>query len=351
MNNLIYVLCPPSTITGGPDALHQMVYYLNIIGTNAKITYIRTFKNEKIGIPDPYKIYVASFCYLDEVLDSEDISLIIPETASYYGKRFKKAKKYLWWLSVDNNIKRSKLLFKIMYLLTLPLRVYKHKKFYSTNFVTKVKYNLNQNSYSFSNEDKNITHLCASYYAYDYVSKKTSNTVYKAIEPISKAFLDFYKNDKCGTNKENLVIYNPVKCGEFVNELKKNCNRLTFLAIQGMSQKELIENYKKAKVYIDFGPFPGAERMPKEAVLYGCTILTGKHGASAFYGDVPIPDEFKINEEVVCIDEINNKIDNMINNYDEIISEFDDYKSTVLNLENSFIQALKFIFLAEDGNK
>lgn len=347
----IYVLCPPTTITGGPDALHQMVYYLNLSGFDAKICYIRFSKLENCYIPNPYKVYIDDFTYIDQIQDSEDVSIIVPESACWIVKRFKNAKIYLWWLSVDNNLKRSSILKKIIYILTLPLRVYKHRKFYAENFMTKVMYNIFQTKYSFDREKQNIVHLCASYYAYDYVFSKTSNPVYLAIEPISKIFLDKYKLDTINTTmKKNIVIYNPVKCGQYVQQLKKNTTKIEFVPLIGLTQNELIKKYKEAKLYIDFGPFPGAERMPKEAVLYNCAILTGNHGASGYYSDVPIDNKYKLDESKLSLQSVNEKIIEMVNNYDEIISDFEKYKKTVIYLELNFINAIVKIFGGENEN-
>lgn len=49
-----YVICPSSVVTGGPDALHQMVYYLRKCGKDAEIAYV-PFDSYDVPIPDEYK--------------------------------------------------------------------------------------------------------------------------------------------------------------------------------------------------------------------------------------------------------------------------------------------------------
>ena len=105
--------------------------------------------------------------------------------------------------------------------------------------------------------------------------------------------------------------------------------------------------YQKAKVYMDFGTFPGAERIPKEAVINGCCIITGKYGASAFYKDVPINDEYKIDAKEENIDKIILSIKDLFDNYDEKIKDYEEYRNTVLNLENNFIKQIKGVFKDE----
>ena len=45
--------------------------------------------------------------------------------------------------------------------------------------------------------------------------------------------------------------------------------------------------------YIDFGPHPGMDRLPREAALAGCIVLTIGEGAANFDKDVPLPPQFK----------------------------------------------------------
>ena len=48
--------------------------------------------------------------------------------------------------------------------------------------------------------------------------------------------------------------------------------------------------------YIDFGPHPGMDRLPREAALAGCIVLTNREGAANFAKDVPLPEEFKFSK-------------------------------------------------------
>ena len=45
--------------------------------------------------------------------------------------------------------------------------------------------------------------------------------------------------------------------------------------------------------YIDFGPHPGMDRLPREAALAGCVVITNCEGAANFQEDLPLPSEFK----------------------------------------------------------
>lgn len=340
----IYVFCPANYVTGGPDALHQMVFYLNQLGFDSSIVYFDTFSTGKYVIPEVYSRYVSSFLAESDVVDSLDSAIILPETFANKRKSFKSSRVFIWWLSVDNNSQKSSLFWKMSYFLTLPLRIVKNYKYYKTHFAEAIMKVLHREFYSFTKEQENVEHLCASYYACDYVSRKTQRPTHLCIEPISKYFLEEYDEQKGSLNSKNradVILYNPRKSGRFVNELKKLAPDLRFEALSGLTQNQLVEKYKSAKLYVDFGPFPGAERIPKEAVLFGCIVITGRNGASNFYGDVPIPDEYKFdtacNQKKLIIE----KIRELLDSYNSKKQDFDVYRKTVLDLESNFKSSLR----------
>jgi hypothetical protein len=114
-----------------------------------------------------------------------------------------------------------------------------------------------------------------------------------------------------------------------------------------MTPQQIIELFRKSKLYIDFGFFGGPERMPKESVHNGTLLLVGKRNAAKNDFDVAIPNEFKIkdynNEEVVV-----EKIKYMLNNYDLLIGQFEPFRKKILALEENFIRAIREIFIYID---
>lgn len=344
----IFIYCPAFAVTGGPDALHQLAYYLNKIGCDAEIVYF-TFSLKSITIPEPYKGYVSNYCLEQDVIDGLEYAVVVPEFAVEKTRRFKKSKVFIWWLSVDNNLNRSSFFWKCFYFATLPARLIINFGYYKSCFREAVIKTLRKETYSFSAEHDNVEHLCASYYAYNYVCSHTKRKAHLCIEPISKFFLDSYsewKQVQCSENdRSDEIIFNPKKSGCFVKQIASTNVKLKFIPLEGMTQAQLVEKYKKAKLYVDFGPFPGAERMPKEAVLFGCSVITGLNGASSVYEDVPIPDVYKFETTPEQIPFIVKKIYEVLNGYEHTKMDFDEYRSTVLNLEKNFIEKLREVFL------
>ena len=343
----IYVFCPNDAVTGGPDALHQLVFYLNEIGCEAQIVYYAYTPKHHFAVPNSYKNYVSSFILEKDVVDEAKSAVVLPENAVEKIRRFNNAKVYVWWLSVDNNLCRSSFLWKFFYFVSLPIRLIVNINYYKKHLREAILKTINKQSYSFKDEKKNVQHICASYYAYNYVSKRSHSRVDLCIEPISKFFLvqyDQFKERISLAGRKNVILYNPVKCGSFIKKMSKHFPDLNFLPLQSMNQEQLVNAYMSSKLYVDFGSFPGAERMPKEAALFGCSIITGRLGASAFYEDVPIPDEYKFFDHGSHMYDISQKIRQMLQTYELNKKDFDVYRKTIVDLEKNFLLVLRKLF-------
>jgi hypothetical protein len=86
--------------------------------------------------------------------------------------------------------------------------------------------------------------------------------------------------------KENLVAYNPAKD----NVTPGICTELGIGAVPicGMDAMGVMNALKKCKVYVDLGTHPGRDRIPREAALMGCVVVTNLSGTAAFHEDVMV---------------------------------------------------------------
>lgn len=71
----IYILACPWFISGGSEALHQIVYYLTKSGYNAVLAFFNKDIDSSCEIPKQYKKYVNSFCIADDIVDDKKMSL------------------------------------------------------------------------------------------------------------------------------------------------------------------------------------------------------------------------------------------------------------------------------------
>ena len=134
-----------------------------------------------------------------------------------------------------------------------------------------------------------------------------------------------------------LVAYNPLKGINFTRKLIKKYKNLVFIPIDKMSKLEVIDLLKDAMIYIDFGNHPGQDRIPREAAIYGCCLITSKRGSAAYKQDIPIPEKYKINDEDINLDKIGNLIIEIFNNYNYKFAEFECYRNYCKLTNDRFI--------------
>ena len=104
----LIVLSPSEYKTGGVELLHQLVYELNHERLDAHIAYIHEPRN---GIIEEYRKYIIDYILLDDITDSSDTLIIIPERYTWLARRFSYCEKAIWWLSLDNYLKRKHVIF------------------------------------------------------------------------------------------------------------------------------------------------------------------------------------------------------------------------------------------------
>ncbi len=91
-------------------------------------------------------------------------------------------------------------------------------------------------------------------------------------------------------------------------------------------------NFSSLLQYIDFGPHPGMDRLPREAALAGCVVITNREGAANFDNDVGLPPEFKFAH--FDVDKIYSLIKDCCTKHDEYAKKLDKYKSWILGQRN-----------------
>lgn len=326
MKAKFFIFTPANCCSGGPEALHQLAYYMRKLGMEAYTVYYTYSGFPKANPIERYRQYEVEVLPYDKIEDEERSYVIAPENAPWCLNAFKKAQKCIWWLSVAyHDVKEGSKKECLVHLKRKMLR---------------------QDVSNFRNVDFNLRkcwHLCGSKYAFEEVGKRFPNSVVKyMVEPIS---LDFLKmgNADLPTCREDAVLYNPSKPSAIMKELLER-NRFKYVPLKGFTPVELAERYKKAKLYVDFGLFGGPERIPKEAVYYGCNILVANHNAAVNDFDVAIPKKYKV-EDAEHAEQIENRIEDMLRQYEKQNLDFRSFKQKVEGLEENFMKQLKELFV------
>lgn len=304
----IYVICPNLVKTGGTELLHQLVYEINQISPKAIISYSEKEKTYYDAVNPNFRKYIGeNVIWVDDIIDVETNLIIIPEVFSDYVCKFSRAQIYFWWLSVDNFINTG----GMNNLNHIAGRVTKHlyQSEYARLFLNKIGIN-----------ESNCEELS------DYIND------------------DFFEDRFEREKKEDIVAYNPKKGYLFTQELIQYAKDICFVSICNMTNTEVKQLLSKSKVYIDFGNHPGKDRIPREAALLNCCIITGKRGAALNPKDVRIPEQYKWEEEQNLIPKIVKQITDCFSSYDEKVAEFKVYRESIKEERKIFLEQVCEVF-------
>lgn len=330
----IYIVSESTSSSGGPESLQQLAYILRLYNYESFIYYI---DNPNGNTSEKFEKYNNKI--VTKIEDSNKNVLIVPESYTEFLNDFKKIKKVIWWLSLDfylNNrwVNRTKLFCKVH---NLPIIMFPVVFFYL--FITK---KFKRHIYHHKKND-NVFHLYNCEYVNAYLDKigvKKADKLYLC-GPLS----DEYFNHECTMQRKNIVLYNPKKGIDFTKKIISQARDIKFIAIENMTPKEIRNLMLISKVYIDFGYFPGPERIPREAVISGCNILTSNEGSARNTSDIPIPKKYKFDKKEENIQLIIKYITAMLNNYDDYYNDFNVYRKKVYDQKQLFFDNI-LIFLS-----
>lgn len=315
----IYVACLAHRHTGGLTLAHQLCYELIQQGYSAYMYYYFGYGQKKDNpVNENYKKF--NLPYVLRIEDEVQNIVVTPETNVNLLRKVQKAQKVIWWMSVDNYFKSLK-----------------SKRNIIIDFFGLFPYDFRKS---------NITHFVQSYYAKDFLKRQGVDE--KKIMFLSDYLdLDFLleSNIYSSNNKrKSVVLYNPKKGWSFTNKIIKNASNIEWEALTNLTPAQMIVKLGTSKVYIDFGNHPGKDRIPREAAILGCCVITGKRGSARYSNDVSIKDCYKFDDIDSEIPNIIAKIESCLQNYENHIVDFNSYRNDILKGQEEFQSNVEFIF-------
>lgn len=309
----IIVYCPVNVVTGGPELLHQFVSNLRSKSVDARILYYPFSKDNKTPQPyEKYDIELATPC------DCKEAIVVLPEVATKYAYKLDSSEVVIWWLSVDN-----------------------YYKAYPKSWSDKIKALLKKVLYRDINyltldeiKSLNSLHLTQSHYGYLFLKQQGISNITKVGDYLNEEHLN-KRVDK--NKKENIVCYNPKKGRETTNLLISSMPNVRFVPIENMTATQVSELLSRSKLYIDFGEHPGKDRIPREAAMAGCVVVTGRKGSADNSVDIPVSHKYKIEEkDPFFIDKMADTITSIFENYDDVYDDFEDYRVRIAKEKEEF---------------
>jgi hypothetical protein len=321
----IYIVTPGATVTGGPELCHQLGDALNRETERAWIVY--TPFDTRSPVPQPYARYNVKPANRDKIKRGSIV--VLPETYSELVGEFPGSEIYFWWLSVDHFFNRVAK--------TAPARV--ARKSIPIQLVVKFRLDrLRRNVHR---------HLYQSEYARLYLDSVGLRPYSRLSDYIAD---DYTRSANVNTERENIVVYNPAKGIEQTSLILRALEKCgspmpEVVALRGMSRSEIRDLFQIAKVYIDFGTHPGKDRIPREAVALGACTVVNRRGSAANAIDIPIPEEFKIDDSVRGFEKFAvARIRDLLANFDQQTLRFQQYRQSIALESAKFLADVDAVF-------
>lgn len=310
-NKKFFIFCP-LVVTGGPEALHQVCSELNDLGYDAYMYYYDMNTYHKICdcvLPDyaHYNIKISPYNTVDELNNLDNI-LIVPEIFPLSIFNFEYSAKVICWLLSCAPQTLSKLYenveLKNFYIGCCTDESY--KRIVSSTYIDKKK--------------------C--FYLRDY----------------TRQHFIFDENELKKFYRDNNIIFNPIKGYDHTQKIISLMPEYRFIPITNMNSMQVRNLGLNSKVYIDFGYFPGRERIPREMGITGCVVITGSENVAINDVDVPTGKrkfEYDVETNSYDYQKIANQIKNDLENYEICFNEQFYYRELIRNEKNVVINDVK----------
>ena len=301
----IYILAPQNHTSGGAELSHQLCNAINRLSDiPAYMCYVDI--NAPFGkalardepAPVSYLPYGTKHVNSLSEMDQPENIVVFPEGLTLSMPYVTKARKVLWWMSVDNYVISTK-----------------------------------ESNLGYIKENAAL-HLYQSYYAKEYVEEK--------IPGAKGLYLSDYINEEHGKFiypaqfRENMALYNPAKGYDEIKPLIDKASWLKWVPLINLDIPHMVLMMEAGKIYVDFGNHPGKDRIPREAAANGCVVLTNKKGAAAFEGDVPIPGEYKFDDPTENLDRIDMLLHDICDNFAAHQAKFESYREMIAGEKEKF---------------
>lgn len=310
-----YIMAPAGITSGGPELAHQMCAQINKNGEEALMYYICSNYNNPVDCEceEKYRKYNTEHAKCHGDVDIEDNIIIVPESFTDFIPMFENARIVLWWMSVDNFFKEA----------------------------------VNTNVEEINKRVE--IHLVQSKYAEVFLSDNNIET--SKIMTVSDYIGELYGQFILPSEyRKNIILYNPKKITDDLKCIMEKTSFFEWRQLVNLTEEEMIVLMEMAKVYIDFGHHPGKDRIPREAALCGCCIVTNKRGSAMFDEDVAIPPFYKIDTSNDYLDKTVEVLLTIINNFDSSSKDFDEYRNIIKSEHAKFEEDVR-VFMEKCQNK
>lgn len=295
----VLMVCPAHVVTGGTESIHQFANELNTFkDMDVKIWYW----GADLSNPRPVEYEKYNVDYIVRFPDDYKDVIIFPEiwANNVTNVKYKDCIKCIHWLGVNGYYWHTPIEVQGLYL-----------------------------------KQTDVIHLSQSEYATNHLLEHGVDK--KKILHISDVPNSLFFEDYEEQPRNNVVLFNPAKMTDFQRVLMSRAREegLVFKPLENLTRDGVAQTMRRAKLYIEFGIWPGRERVPREAALSGCCVIASKLGCAKYYADVSLDEKWKFDIDASNIPSIIKTMKYILNNYDICKGEFDSYKQSVIQDRNN----------------
>lgn len=262
----LFVLIPASDVTDSSEALHQLADKATALGYDASVVYVH---GDHPNPPaEPFRC--SRTAVAPALVDARDSFVVAPESEVPRLLTIGLAQRAVWWLRVSDFTTRAEALQSQLRSAQPPLDVV-------------------------FDSARHFLHLTQSEYAQQYVrtrgARGTMLTDCLRTEIIEEA------RHVRSAPKDDVVLFGPSSDPAFAQRLMESAPAaLEWVPLGGLAPAEVTQLMDRAKVYVDFGDHTGRSRIPREAALRGCCVITGSRGSAGNGVDVPLPSGYRFDD-------------------------------------------------------
>lgn len=292
MDTQFIVLCPGWIKTGGPEALHQLAFHLNESpGVNCSIYYYG--KRLRHVIEDYQAIYPVP---RTSELHQAGAHMVFPE--SFDPKNVpcpEGGTRWVWWLSGN--------------------------RYYPVNHYVE----------------------CGHLFQSEYARSKLTALGVKGLM-LTDYIRDCFVDEPLAPGaRYPWIAYNAAKSSLGALLLART-GKFTLVPIKNMTAQEVRYTLSRCRMYIDFGTHPGRDRLPREAALSRCLVVTGREGAAGNKLDIPIPAAYKLS--IGELPQSAQRLQAMMDDYEKNIGDFQAYCNSIHLQKEAFRQEVAALVAA-----
>lgn len=294
MEKQFVVLCPGWIKTGGPEALHQLAFHLNET-PNVSCAIFYYGKRSAAVINEYQQLYPVPRI---SQLDLPGAHIVFPE--SFDPKHVpcpKGGTRWVWWLSANRHY---------------PINHYEE---------------------------------CGHLFQSEYARVKLHTLGVKGLMLTDYLRDLFASAPDASAERKSWIAYNAAKSALAAMTLART-GKFTLVPIKQMTAEQVRKTLSQCKLYIDFGPHPGRDRLPREAVVNGCMVVTGLEGAAGNKIDVPIPSGYKLS--MGQLSQSSDFFEELLSQYEQRIVEFRHYAKAVHKQKATFLKEVDALVSAVD---